>query len=126
MQSNSQLTTTRTIAPDDLRRGSYIAISVRVHEFIRGRFDEYCRPLTIERIAALPDEDDLLPMKVLSVCVPFVLVQKPDGSARAIDLRQNRVSLVDPAFGRAAFRACSKKEKESSEKSQKNSKKKRR
>lgn len=56
------------------------------------------------RMLWLPDDDELLPLQVVSVCLPFALVKQPDGSHKMIDTRQVRLARLPGAFGRKAFK----------------------
>lgn len=52
----------------------------------------------------LPDDDEHV-MRVVSVCLPFVLVRTPEKKTRLIDTRQYELAEIPAAAGRAAFRA---------------------
>jgi hypothetical protein len=108
--SRGACTAARRIAPEDIAPGCYIAVLRENCEFIRGVFCDVPARLTVEQVATLPDEEDLAPMKVIAVCLPFVLVQKPDGKCRTLDVRAFTVAALDLRFARLAFRRLKVKE----------------
>lgn len=95
----------RPVAAEDLRPGEYVAILRTVNEwmplFCDGEaWKERTEP---RRMLWLPDDDQLDPMKIVSICLPFVLVTKADGKHRTIDARQVRLARLPKSFGKAAF-----------------------
>jgi hypothetical protein len=91
-------------APEDLEPGQYVAILDELREYLT------CEPLQgpsatsrVLQLRWLPDEDEA-PLRVIDVCVPFLLVRRPDGRHRTLDLRRYRLARLTPAFGREVFR----------------------
>lgn len=87
----------RRLAPEDIARGDYLAVLHEVYEVSPfGCFDE--SPLRTERpplrLAFIPREPRAL-LKVVSVCVPFVVVRNPAGEHSTLDLRLCGVGRVD-------------------------------
>jgi hypothetical protein len=87
----------RHLAPEDVARGDYLAVLHDVYEVSPfGCFDE--APLRTERpplrLAFIPREPRAL-LKVVSICVPFVVVQNPAGQHSTLDLRLCAVGRVD-------------------------------
>jgi hypothetical protein len=107
------------IAPEDLSPGCYIAVLHVINEhmpflcseeFLRDRTE----PVKIRWLggAGMP------PMKVIDVCLPFVLVRQPTGKVRTLDVRRLRLARLSDAYGRKAFRAFKAAEKEKTPKSE--------
>ena len=51
------------------------------------------------------------PLKVLAVCLPFVLVKGPLSKPRAIDIRQVRLARLDNQYARTAWKVLKRAEK---------------
>ncbi len=45
------------------------------------------------------------PLKVESICLPFVLVKRPSGKRRTLDLRTCRLAGLDEGFGTVSWKA---------------------
>lgn len=107
----TRLDVTRPLAPEDLEAGQFVAVLQRFKEFIWpcAAFDVSGAVRTI-RYRELPEETDT-PLKIVEVCLPFVLVRKPDGSHLSIDTRQVQLTRVSDRFGRKCFKRLRRKEK---------------
>ena len=97
-----QLMIAQTVAPEDLRKGQFVAVLRRVIECFPFYCDEH-RPVE-ERVRPVPVS--FLPggmpavYRVEAVCVPFVLVERlGSGKARTLDLRRVQLASVDARFG---------------------------
>lgn len=95
----------RPLAPEDLRSGQFVCIMHVMHEYIpfwcleEATFRE---PEPV-RLFCLAEEAGT-PLRVVEVCVPFVLVEQPDGAHRTLDLRRHRLAGVSERFGERAFK----------------------
>jgi hypothetical protein len=54
------------------------------------------------RVTLMPGQAQ--PMKVVEVCLPFVLVRKASGKHETLDVRRYRFARVSKEFGRKAFK----------------------
>jgi hypothetical protein len=45
-----------------------------------------------------------MPMKVIEVCLPFVLVERPSGRHRTLDVRRYKLARVSDQYGQEVFR----------------------
>ncbi len=115
----------RVIGPEDVRVGDYITITHEVLEFfVCANATEYGQEpeIKLKRMAVMPYGAGR-PYKVVSVCLPFVLVRTMTGERCTLDLRQHHIARINKVFGKEAF----KKEKdEQKEKKRKKRKKKKR
>ncbi len=98
--------TARPIAPEDIRKGKYVAVLSITHELLpllceSAWLFERSQPC---RIAFWPDEDEMEPVKVISLCLPFVLVKDARGRVRTFDVRRHRLAAVSEEFGRKCFK----------------------
>lgn len=95
----------RPRAPEDVRRGDYVSVLHVVGEHLCCEQLAQAQYRSVEpvRIAWLPFGDPT-PMKVLEVCLPFVLVREADGAPRTLDTRRYRLARVTEEFARKAFK----------------------
>ena len=91
------------VAPEDLAKGQYVTplSSTREHmplfcsdDAFRGRSEPFRLTWTPKAKA---------PVRVVDVCLPFVLIETPKGRTRMIDLRRYRLARVADRFGRVLF-----------------------
>ena len=98
----------RTVAPEDIRPGAYVTILHVIDEFLPLVFDSNdasWRSVQPFRVRWLPYGDQS-PMKVKSVCLPFVFVMLPDGAHRTLDVRRHQLAEVARDYGRSVFEAA--------------------
>lgn len=103
-KNRNNLTVARPIAPEDLVRGLYVAVLYDVHDFMPPFCDSAMESPRTQRVVWLPDEPTV-PYRVLEVCVPFVLVERPDGRHETLDTRRQQLARLDDEFGRRSARA---------------------
>lgn len=108
MTTDKKLRTTRTVAPEDLRGGQYIAITRMMIQLIPPMCDPQLtpEPQTV-RLWGIPPFAGQ-PMRIVSVCLPFVLVEGVDRQCRTLDLRRMEVVRLPKKYGRAAFERLAK------------------
>lgn len=95
-------TTTRSLAPEDVKPGDYIAVSHTTGQFVSA-CTEWNKTMEIVRLRFMPC-DAGEPLRVEAVCLPFILVHDPDNHYETIDLRQKEIVRLDKAFGKVAFK----------------------
>lgn len=105
----------RALAPEDIRAGYYVAVLYIVVEYLSCTALDQASWRRIEpvRVQWVPRFGDH-PMKVIDVCLPYVLVKDADGDYRTLDVRRHRLARVTRRFGQTAFqraRAQKKREK---------------
>ncbi len=93
------------IAPEDLRPGLYIApLQVITERALRPwECDNAEQAGRVVRHVRLPGRAPT-PVRVVDVCLPFVLVQTPGGEHSLIDVRRFRLARVATRFGRRVFK----------------------
>ena len=94
----------RVLAPEDIRAGQYISVLHVIYEFLpSGCFDDAAwRPLEPLRVRCLPEA--VTPMRVVAVCLPYVLVRSARGRHGTIDVRRFVLSRVPKRYGRQVFK----------------------
>lgn len=94
--------TIRTVGPEDLQRGQYIIVTSTVDQWdsvllYTEQGAERTEPRSTLWRNAYPT-----PLRVVELCLPYVLVKEPDGTHKLLDLHRDRVARLDGTFGRAA------------------------
>jgi hypothetical protein len=95
----------RPLGPEDLRADDYVCVMHVLKEYLPFFLlmeDSWKEPKPV-RLQWLP-EDAGTPLRVVEVCVPFVLVEQVDGSHRTLDLRRHKLARVSGRFGNRAFK----------------------
>jgi hypothetical protein len=106
----AQATLAKALAPEEVRPGDYVTPLYAVAEVpsfwwyadawnlppdepVRLRFTSTC---------------DGAPLRVKSVCLPFVLAKQSSGIALTIDLRRCQLARLDPAYAKRAWKSLKK------------------
>jgi hypothetical protein len=94
----------RALAPEDLRPGYYVAVLYIVAEYVScAALDEAgwrrVEPVRVQWVPWFTGH----PMKVIDVCLPYVLVKDADGDYHTLDVRRQRLARVTRRFAQAAF-----------------------
>ena len=108
--ANTDSALAKPLAPEDVRRGDFVALLHVTYEFPSFFWD--CDAILLPhdqpmRMLLIPDNAGL-PLKVKSVCLPFVLAKSPAGERKTLDLRKCRLARLDRAYANTAWRACRK------------------
>ena len=100
-------TLAKALAPEDVRPGDFVAllhVTAELPSFLWCT-DAWSLPADEPmRIQFVPCGGGV-PLKVQSVCLPFVLVKLPIGGRRTLDLRQCRLARLDRAYAKLAWKA---------------------
>ena len=91
------------LAPEDLAAGQYVTPLTRLREHMpffctEEAFKDRTEPYRMNCIPKVR-----APVRVVEVCLPFVLIETPKGTTRMIDLRRYRLARVSDRFGRIMF-----------------------
>lgn len=94
----------RVIGPEDVREGQYITVTHTMYEFLSDRCaPEYDQEVTATRVTLI-NGDAGQPLKVVAVCLPFVLTRNTAGLLCSLDLRQHHIAKLTKGYGRKAFK----------------------
>jgi hypothetical protein len=100
-------TLAQALAPEDIQPGDYVArlyVTCELPSFFWCA-DALTLPLREPvRMQFVPTSEGV-PLKVKSVCLPYVLVKSPSGHARTVDVRRYRLARLDRAYARSAWKA---------------------
>ena len=86
------------IAPEDIRRGLYVAVLHVIDQYPPCCFDLPGRTELVS-IRSLP-EDETEPLEVIDVCLPFVTVRKADRGIVTLDVRRHELARLNDAYAR--------------------------
>src|SRR5665213_2915774 len=77
-----------TVAPEDLRRGDFVAVLSEIVELPSYLWTETLLAGRCEavRVRRLPTEDRV-PLKIKAICPPYIFVKLPSGQFHTIDVR---------------------------------------
>ncbi|MFO1023092.1 MAG: hypothetical protein U0903_20730 [Planctomycetales bacterium] len=98
----------KTLAPEDVRAGDYVAV---LHEVVELPWFLMCHdsmtvpPEEMIRISTIPKGGGV-PLRVRSVCLPFILVKTPSGGMRNLDVRRHKLARLDRSHALAVWKAC--------------------
>jgi hypothetical protein len=103
----------KPLAPEEIRVGDFVTPLHVFYDFPSffwsdcaiGRRDETVR------ICYIPDSGGV-PLKVKSICLPFVLAKHASGQQQTLDIRKVRLARLDPIYAKAAWKLCKKKKAE--------------
>jgi hypothetical protein len=117
--SGADATLAKALAPEEIRPGDYVALLNVVYELPSFFWCDDAALVPREqpvRIQFTP-ENGSAPLKVKSVCLPYVLVKHPAGNKYTLDVRRSKLARLGRDFAKVAWKAIknqrSKKEKRS-------------
>jgi hypothetical protein len=100
----------RTLAPEDIRPGDFVTLLSVTYEVPSYFWDADATTLPRDepvRIRCMPETGGV-PLRVKSVCLPFVLVKSPRGEHGAVDVRKCRLARLDRKYASDAWKAYKK------------------
>ncbi len=99
----------RLIGPEDVRPGQYVTVSEKTWQILC--MPEACGGIAEEpwvaHVSGWPDGAGW-PLRVVRVCLPYVLAVNAAGEHVTVDLRCHRLSRLSKAYGKAVFEAVGK------------------
>ena len=97
----------KALAPEDIRPGDLVTLLHVIREMPSYFWFADASLLPVDepvRIKLVPCGSGR-PLKVESICLPFVLVKRPSGKRRTLDVRTCRLARLDEGFGRVSWKA---------------------
>jgi hypothetical protein len=108
--SKKSSTLAKPLAPEEIRCGDYVTPLEEIAEwpsfFWCDELYQQSREQPI-RIRMRPSWGGV-PLRVVQVCLPFVLVKQPCGSGRTLDVRKVRIARLAKRYARAAWKSFKK------------------
>ena len=102
-----QVEPSRVIGPEDVKPDQFVTITHVTHEFVAEACTSLGRSVVEPSRVTFMSECAGRPLKVVDVCLPFVLVKDPMGTHFPVDLRKYQIALLSDAFGKKAFKKIS-------------------
>ena len=126
MKTNApEIATARTIAPEDIQVGDNVALLQVGFEFPTFLWNDSCHDRdTPVRISFRPHQSIGEPLKVLAVCLPFIVVSNTYQRRFAVDIRACRLGRLNADYVRAYKPNNTKKKKKKRKKGKSKGKKK--
>jgi hypothetical protein len=106
----AEATLAKVLAPEEIRLGDFVTPLFVIAELpsFWWCLDAWNRPLEEPvRIRFTPSAQGA-PLKVRSVCLPFVLVKSPAGEQATLDLRNCQLARLDKMHAKRAWKAFKK------------------
>lgn len=102
-----KVTAARTLAPEDVRPGVYVAVMREISEHacaIEWRDEFMSGEKSVRyRCVEIPESSENGPLLVEAVCTPFVLARDAQGKSRTLDLRRLTLARLRRSYGEFAF-----------------------
>jgi hypothetical protein len=106
----AEATLAKSLAPEDIRPGDFVTPLHLIAEVPSYFWCDDCWTLPrdqLVRIRYTPTAGGL-PLKVMSVCLPFVLVKQASGERHTIDSRQCQLARLDHRYAKRAWKGYKK------------------
>lgn len=92
------------LSPDDVAIGDYITITHMTYELIPPPCgDSWNKTIEPSRVTIL-HHDAGRPLKVIEVCIPFILTRDANGQHEPVDLRRCRIARLSQKYGKRLFK----------------------
>jgi hypothetical protein len=103
----------KALAPEDVRAGDFVAVLDEVFEAPSFFWCDSGALMSREEVVRIryTPTGEAVPLKVMAVCLPYVLVKQPCGGKRTLDVRKTRLARLDRRYARKAWKAYKKREK---------------
>lgn len=105
-RDNDSSTLATRVAPEDLRRGDFVGILSETVELPSFFWCDTlpCARSELVRISYLPTEGRV-PLKVESICLPFVFVKLPGGQYQTLDVRLTSLARLEKEYAKTVWKA---------------------
>ena len=106
----AEATLAKALAPEDIRAGDFVTPLFVIAEVPSYWWfgDEWTLPRDQPVRIRFTSACDGAPLKVQSVCLPFVLVKTPAGDRGTLDLRKCQLARLDKSHAKRAWKAYKK------------------
>lgn len=106
----AEATLAKVLAPEEIRAGDFVTPLFMIAEMPSywWRCDEWSLPHDQPVRIRFTATSEGLPLKVTSICLPFVLTKTPAGDLSALDLRTCQLARLDTLHAKRAWKAYKK------------------
>jgi hypothetical protein len=117
-RSAARATLAKTLAPEEIRVGDFVTPLYMIAEVPSYYWFSECWNLPADQPVRMrfTCSSDGTPLKVKSICLPFVLVKQATGAQYSIDLRKCQVARLNPRHAKRAWRAARKLQQKTTQK----------
>ena len=94
------------VAPEDLRRGDFVAVLseiVQIPSFLWSATLS-CAQDELIRLHMLPTEDRV-PLKIKSICLPYIFVKQPGGEFQTLDVRLASLARLEKSYANTVWKS---------------------
>lgn len=112
-RSAANATLAKALAPEEIRPGDYVTalhVIAEVPSFYWFS-DGWSLPVDQPVRIRLTSSSDGMPLKVKSLCLPFVLVKQASGDQRTLDVRKCQLARLNKRYAKRAWKWCKKSSK---------------
>ncbi len=99
-----EITITRRLAPEDILPGMFIAIAAHTREifphWLIGSTPNHVPDVVRISVRGCVDGT---PLRVVAVCLPFVMTENAKGAIETLDVRQHTLVTIDEMFALEVF-----------------------
>ena len=105
LQTHSSVTLAKALAPEEICAGDYVTQLYEVCELPSFLWDADATLSPRDQLVRLQyvPESGGVPLKVKSVCLPYVLVKHPRWGRQTIDIRRVKLARLSKTFAREAW-----------------------
>jgi hypothetical protein len=126
-EKHDAITLAKSVAPEDLVRGEYVAILNETYEYVSFLWncDSTVLPPNIPIKIQWQSQSEGMPMKIVDICLPFIFIKEPNGTHRSLDMRKYQLVRLDESYAKRVWDILdTRKDEKSKKKSKKRRKKK--
>jgi len=104
--TNLKSTLAAVLGPEDVRPGQMVAVFNVIEEVPSFLWCQDSGSSTAGTMVSvrMRSPDSGIPLKVVTVCLPFVLLKDPQGNHRTEDLRGRELVRLDPEYARLVWK----------------------
>jgi hypothetical protein len=106
-RSAAEATLAKSLAPEEVRPGDFVTPLHVVAEIPSWYWfcESWNLPVDEPVRIRFTSSGDSLPLKVTSVCLPFILVKNANGECKTLDLRNHQLARLDRQYAKRAWKA---------------------
>jgi hypothetical protein len=104
----AEATLAKSLAPEDIRVGDFVTPLHMIAEVPSYYWFSECWNLPADQPVRIRFTcgSDGMPLKVKSICLPFVLLKQATGSQITLDLRKCQLARLDRRYAKRVWKAC--------------------
>jgi len=106
----AEATLAKALAPEEIRRGDFVTPLHHIAEVPSFFWFTESWTLPVDQPVRIryTSQSDGLPLKVKSLCLPFVLVKMASGERRTLDVRTCQLARLDRGYAKRAWKSYKK------------------